>query len=64
MYIKGILPKEKVTKTLLSLTGLFENIYEMTYYIPELSYKLGVLKNNEIFCVCVDKLDVGDYICK
>lgn len=49
MYIKGILPKEKVTKTLLSLTGLFENIYEMTYYIPELSYKLGVLKNNEIF---------------
>jgi len=49
MYTKGILPKELVTKTLLSLTGLFENIYEMTYYIPEISYKLGVLKNNENF---------------
>jgi len=49
MYTTGVLPKEKVTKTLLSLTGLFENIYEMTYYIPELSYKLGVLKNNENF---------------
>ena len=49
-YVKKfgvVLPKEKVTKTLLSLTGLFENIYEMTYYIPEISYKLGVLKNNE-----------------
>ena len=49
MYTTGILPKELVTKTLLSLTGLFENIYEMTYYIPEISYKLGVLKNNENF---------------
>ena len=49
MYTKGILQKEKVTKTLLSLTGLFENIYEMTYYIPEITYKFGVLKNNENF---------------
>jgi len=49
MYTSGYLPKEKVTKTLLSLTGLFENIYEMTYYVPEVSYKLGVLKNNEQF---------------
>ena len=49
LYTKGILPKELVTKTLLSLTGLFENIYEMTYYIPEISYKLGILKNNENF---------------
>lgn len=49
MYTKNILPKEKVTKALLSLTGLFENIYEMTYYIPELTYKLGILKNNEQF---------------
>lgn len=49
MYTDGVLPKEKVTKTLLSLTALFENIYEITYYIPEVSYKLGVLKNNENF---------------
>ena len=49
MYTKGILQKEKVTKTLLSLTGLFENIYEMTYYIPEITYKFGILKNNENF---------------
>ena len=49
MYTNGILPKELVTKTILSLTGLFENIYEMTYYIPEVSYKLGILKNNENF---------------
>ena len=49
MYTTGALPKEKVTQTLLSLTGLFENIYEMTYYIPEVTYKFGVLKNNEEF---------------
>ena len=49
MYRTGILPREKITKTLLSLTGLFENIYEMTYYIPEISHKLGILKNNEHF---------------
>lgn len=49
MYTKNMLPKEKVTKTLLALTGLFENIYEMTYYIPEITHKIGVLKNNEQF---------------
>ena len=38
-----------MTKTLLSLTGLFENMYEITYYIPELTYKFGILKNNENF---------------
>ena len=37
------------TSTVLSLTGLFENIYEITYYIPEVTNKLGVLKSNEQF---------------
>lgn len=49
LYITNKLEKEKVTKTLLSLTGLFENMYEITYYIPELTYKFGILKNNENF---------------
>lgn len=39
----------QVTSTVLSLTGLFENIYEITYYIPEVTNKLGVLKSNEQF---------------
>lgn len=49
LYTTNKLEKEKVTKTLLSLTGLFENMYEITYYIPELTYKFGILKNNENF---------------
>jgi ABC-type multidrug transport system fused ATPase/permease subunit len=49
LYVTNKLEKEKVTKTLLSLTGLFENMYEITYYIPELTYKFGILKNNENF---------------
>lgn len=49
LYVTNKLEKEKVTKTLLALTGLFENMYEITYYIPELTYKFGILKNNENF---------------
>ena len=33
----------------MSLHGLFDNIYEITYFIPELVSKLGILKNNEDF---------------
>jgi len=49
MYVMKTLTREKITQSITSLTGLFENIYEMAYYIPELTYKLGILKNNENF---------------
>jgi ATP-binding cassette subfamily B protein len=71
MYESRTLPKEKITQSITALTGLFENIYEMTYYIPELTYKLGILKNNEKFLkelniksdeiLSNDKLDVSTF---
>jgi len=71
MYESRSLPKEKITQSITALTGLFENIYEMTYYIPELTYKLGILKNNEKFLkelniksdeiLSNDKLDVSTF---
>ena len=58
MYVMQTLPKEKITQSITALTGLFENIYEMAYYIPELTYKLGILKNNEEF---LKELNIKSY---
>jgi ABC-type multidrug transport system fused ATPase/permease subunit len=49
LYKSGELPRDKITITLLTLKGLFENIYEMTYFIPEFTRKIGLLKSNEAF---------------
>jgi len=49
LYVNKELDVDKVTITILSLTGLFDNLYEITYYIPELTSKLGILQNNAKF---------------
>lgn len=49
LHAKKDLSMDKVTMTILSLTGLFDNLYEITYYIPELTSKLGILGNNAKF---------------
>jgi len=46
--LKQILSTD-ITKLILSISGLFDNMYEMSYYIPELVNKLGIIKNNEKF---------------
>jgi ABC-type multidrug transport system fused ATPase/permease subunit len=49
LHTDNKLANSQVTSTVLALTGLFENMYEITYYIPEVTNKLGVLKSNEQF---------------
>jgi len=49
LYLNKEIDMDKVTMTILSLTGLFDNLYEITYYIPELTNKLGILQNNAKF---------------
>lgn len=49
LFITKVLDAKKVTSTVLLLSGMFENIYEMAYYVPEVTNKLGILKNNEKF---------------
>jgi ABC-type multidrug transport system fused ATPase/permease subunit len=49
LYTNNEIEIDKVSMTLLSLTGLFDNLYEITYYIPELTNKLGILENNTNF---------------
>ena len=51
LYVNKEIDIDKVTVTILSLTGLFDNLYEITYYIPELTSKLGILQNNAKFLV-------------
>ncbi len=49
LYQNGELKREDITLSLLSLTGLFENMYEITFYIPDLTQKIGIIQNNEKF---------------
>ena len=45
---KQITNKEVVT-LILSVNGMFENIYDFSYYIPEIFAHIGVLNSNEDF---------------
>jgi len=49
LYIEKKINSDQITLIILSLHGLFDNIYEITYFIPELVSKLGILRNNEDF---------------
>lgn len=49
LYTSNELKKEDLTLSILTLTGLFENMYEITYMIPELTQKIGIIQNNEKF---------------
>lgn len=49
MYKSNKLTKEKTTTCILLVLGLFENMSDMSYYIPEFTYRFGILKSNESF---------------
>lgn len=49
LYKNNKLTKEKTTTSILLTIGLFENMSDMTYYIPEFVYRFGILKSNESF---------------
>lgn len=59
LYVKKQIVPSDITKLILSISGLFDNMYEMSYYIPELINKLGVIKNNEKF---LQSLLIENYI--
>lgn len=49
LHVDGEMDNKNVTTSILLLMGLFDNMCNMTYYIPNLTYKVGVLKANESF---------------
>ena len=49
LHVTKELSNDKVITSILLMTGLFENMCDMAYYIPDLTEKLGILKSNEDF---------------
>jgi ABC-type branched-subunit amino acid transport system ATPase component len=49
LYEKKEIQNTQITTTLLLLTGMFDNIGEISYYIPDATSKLGTLMKNEDF---------------
>jgi len=49
LHITKELNNEEVTTSILLMAGLFENMCDVAYYIPDLTEKLGILNNNEEF---------------
>lgn len=49
LHTNNTLSNQDVTKVFMLLTGFFDNAYEITYLIPDVVTKFGILKNNENF---------------
>ena len=49
LYKDGSLSHDQTVTVILLVIGLFENISDMTYYIPEFTHRFGVLKSNDEF---------------
>ena len=49
MHKSGELSSEKTTTIILLVIALFENMSDMSYYIPEFTHRLGILKSNSDF---------------
>lgn len=49
LFSSGEIKKDNLSIIILGLTGLFDNMYEISYYIPEFTNKLGIIKSNEKF---------------
>ena len=49
LHLDKELNNDQVTTSILLTAGLFENMCDMAYYIPDLTEKLGILTNNEQF---------------
>ena len=48
-YEKKDIESDKITTVILLLTGMFDNIGEISFYIPDATAKLGTLMKNEDF---------------
>ena len=55
--VKGELSNNNTTKVLLLTIGIFNNMSEMTFYIPNMTYKISILKSNNNFLKDI----LGDY---
>lgn len=49
LYENGEIDKEVLSTVLLSMNTFFNHMYEITYYIPDITRKLGVLDSNKKF---------------
>jgi len=49
LYKNKEIDPDKITTTILLLTGMFDNISEISYYVPEITSKFGTLLKNEDF---------------
>lgn len=48
-YTTYQITNKEVVKIILSINGMFENMYDFAYYIPETITRMGVLNSNEEF---------------
>jgi ATP-binding cassette subfamily B protein len=48
-YSSYQITNKEVVKIILSVNGMFENIYDFAYYIPEFFNRMGVMNSNEAF---------------
>lgn len=49
LYLHNEITGEQLSTILLSMNTLFNHMYEITYYIPDITRKLGVLDSNKKF---------------
>jgi ATP-binding cassette subfamily B protein len=49
LHTNNTLSNQEVTKIFMLLTGFFDNAYEITYLIPDVVTRFGILKNNDNF---------------
>jgi len=49
LYKNNEITEEDMTTILLTIGSFFNNMYEITYYIPEITKKIGILESNHKF---------------
>lgn len=49
LYQKKQIELDQIVVSILILSSLFDNMYEISFYIPELISRIGIIKNNEVF---------------
>jgi ATP-binding cassette subfamily B protein len=49
VYKNNQIKSEDASRAILYLSGMFENMYDTCYYVPEVTHKFGIFRNNEIF---------------
>lgn len=49
LYKSKQIELDQIVFSILILSSLFDNMYEISFYIPELISRIGIIKNNELF---------------